>query len=46
MALWDRRSVLKGLGAQIVHCLTATSVTALMEMLGNGSRTWPLDWRL
>jgi len=21
--------------------LTATSVTALMEMLGNGSRTWP-----
>ena len=23
-----------------MHCLTATSVTALMEMLGNGSRTW------
>ena len=27
--------------AALVHCLTATSVTALMEMLGNGSRTWP-----
>ena len=27
--------------AALVHCLTATSVTSLMEMLGNGSRTWP-----
>lgn len=27
--------------AALVHCLTATSVTALMEMLGDGSRTWP-----
>lgn len=26
--------------AALVHCLTATSVTALMEMLGDGSRTW------
>jgi L-alanine-DL-glutamate epimerase-like enolase superfamily enzyme len=25
----------------LVHCLTATSVTALMEMLGDGSRTYP-----
>ena len=24
-----------------MHCLTATSVVALMEMLGDGSRTWP-----
>ena len=27
--------------AALVHCLTASSVTALMEMLGNGTRTWP-----
>jgi L-alanine-DL-glutamate epimerase-like enolase superfamily enzyme len=27
--------------AALVHCLAATSVTALMEMLGDGSRTWP-----
>jgi L-alanine-DL-glutamate epimerase-like enolase superfamily enzyme len=27
--------------AALVHCLTATSVTALMEMLGDGSRTYP-----
>ena len=27
--------------AALVNCLTATSVPALMEMLGNGSRTWP-----
>jgi len=27
--------------AALVHCLTATSVTALMEMLGDGRRTWP-----
>lgn len=27
--------------AALVQCLTATSITALMEMLGNGSRTWP-----
>ena len=27
--------------AALVQCLTATSVTALMEMLGDGSRTWP-----
>ena len=27
--------------AALVHCLTATSVTALMEMLGDGTRTWP-----
>ena len=27
--------------AALVHCLVATSVTALMEMLGNGTRTWP-----
>lgn len=27
--------------AALVHCLTATSVTALMEVLGDGSRTWP-----
>jgi len=27
--------------AALVHCLTATSVTALMEMLGDGSRAWP-----
>jgi L-alanine-DL-glutamate epimerase-like enolase superfamily enzyme len=27
--------------AALVHCLTATSVVALMEMLGDGSRTWP-----
>jgi L-alanine-DL-glutamate epimerase-like enolase superfamily enzyme len=27
--------------AALVNCLTATSTTALMEMLGDGSRTWP-----
>jgi len=27
--------------AALVHCLTATSGTALMEMLGDGSRTYP-----
>ena len=27
--------------AALVHCLTATSVPALMEMLGNGTRAWP-----
>lgn len=27
--------------AALVHCLTATSVVALMEMLGDGSRAWP-----
>jgi L-alanine-DL-glutamate epimerase-like enolase superfamily enzyme len=27
--------------AALVHCLTATSVVTLMEMLGDGSRTWP-----
>jgi L-alanine-DL-glutamate epimerase-like enolase superfamily enzyme len=27
--------------AALVQCLTATSVTTLMEMLGNGLRTWP-----
>ena len=27
--------------AALVHCLAATSVIALMEMLGNGTRTWP-----
>jgi len=27
--------------AALVHCLTASSTVALMEMLGNGSRTWP-----
>jgi L-alanine-DL-glutamate epimerase-like enolase superfamily enzyme len=27
--------------AALVHCLKATSVTALMEMLGDGGRTWP-----
>ena len=27
--------------AALVHCLTATSITALMEMFGDGSRTWP-----
>jgi L-alanine-DL-glutamate epimerase-like enolase superfamily enzyme len=27
--------------AALVHCLAATSVIALMEMLGNGMRTWP-----
>ena len=27
--------------AALVHCLTATSITSLMEMLGDGSRTWP-----
>jgi galactonate dehydratase len=27
--------------AALVHCLTATSVIALMEMLGDGTRTWP-----
>ena len=27
--------------AALVHCLTATSVISLMEMLGDGSRTWP-----
>jgi len=27
--------------AALVHCLTATSVPALMEMLGDGTRTWP-----
>jgi L-alanine-DL-glutamate epimerase-like enolase superfamily enzyme len=27
--------------AALVHCLTATSVSALMEMLGDGTRAWP-----
>ena len=27
--------------AALVHCLSATSTIALMEMLGNGTRTWP-----
>ena len=27
--------------AALVHCLTACSVPALMEILGNGGRTWP-----
>src|SRR5690242_21959612 len=27
--------------AALVQCLTATSQTALMEMLGDGTRTWP-----
>ena len=27
--------------AALVHCLTATSIIALMEMLGDGTRTWP-----
>ena len=27
--------------AALVHCLTATSIVALMEMLGDGSRSWP-----
>ncbi|MEO8465703.1 MAG: mandelate racemase/muconate lactonizing enzyme family protein [Gammaproteobacteria bacterium] len=27
--------------AALVHCLTATSVVTLMEMLGDGTRTWP-----
>jgi galactonate dehydratase len=27
--------------AALVNCLIATSTTALMEMLGDGSRTWP-----
>ena len=27
--------------AALVHCLTATSIPALMEMLGDGSRTFP-----
>lgn len=27
--------------AALVHCLTATSIIALMEMLGDGKRTWP-----
>lgn len=27
--------------AALVHCLTATSVTALMEMLGDGNRDYP-----
>jgi L-alanine-DL-glutamate epimerase-like enolase superfamily enzyme len=27
--------------AALVHCLTATSVVALMEMLGDGTRAWP-----
>jgi L-alanine-DL-glutamate epimerase-like enolase superfamily enzyme len=27
--------------AALVNCLTATSIPAIMEMLGNGSRTWP-----
>jgi galactonate dehydratase len=27
--------------AALVNCLAATSITALMEMLGDGSRTWP-----
>jgi galactonate dehydratase len=27
--------------AALVHCLTATSIVALMEMLGDGTRTWP-----
>lgn len=27
--------------AALVHCLTASSVVALMEMLGDGSRTYP-----
>jgi galactonate dehydratase len=27
--------------AALVHCLTACSIPALMEILGDGSRTWP-----
>jgi L-alanine-DL-glutamate epimerase-like enolase superfamily enzyme len=27
--------------AALVHCLSATSVVVLMEMLGDGTRTWP-----
>ncbi len=27
--------------AALVHCLAATSVPVLMEMLGDGTRTWP-----
>ena len=27
--------------AALVHCLTACSVPALMEILGDGSRSWP-----
>jgi L-alanine-DL-glutamate epimerase-like enolase superfamily enzyme len=27
--------------AALVHCLTATSSVVLMEMLGDGTRTWP-----
>lgn len=27
--------------AALVHCLTATSIIALMEMLGDGTRSWP-----
>ena len=27
--------------AALVHCLAATSVVVLMEMLGDGTRTWP-----
>ena len=27
--------------AALVHCLTACSIPALMEILGNGTRTWP-----
>jgi len=27
--------------AALVHCLSATSAVVLMEMLGDGSRTWP-----
>ena len=27
--------------AALVHCLTACSIPALMEILGNGGRTWP-----
>ena len=27
--------------AALVHCLSATSVPVLMEMLGDGTRTWP-----
>ncbi len=29
-----------------MQCLTATSTTALMEMLGNGTRTWPYLTRM
>ncbi len=32
--------------AALVQCLSATSITALMEMLGDGSRTWPYLTRM